>query len=46
VRLGSSPRQTGRRTKAAAMRILIVDDERKLAGLLCHGLEEYGYAVD
>jgi DNA-binding response OmpR family regulator len=28
------------------MRILIVEDERKLAGLLRRGLEEHGYAVD
>jgi DNA-binding response OmpR family regulator len=28
------------------MRILIVEDERKLAGLLRRGLEEYGHAVD
>jgi DNA-binding response OmpR family regulator len=28
------------------MRILIVEDERKLAGVLRHGLAEHGYAVD
>jgi heavy metal response regulator len=28
------------------MRVLIVEDERKLAGMLKRGLEEHGYAVD
>lgn len=28
------------------MRILVVEDERKLAGVLKRGLEEHGYAVD
>jgi DNA-binding response OmpR family regulator len=28
------------------MRLLVVEDEHKLAGVLKRGLEEHGYAVD
>ena len=31
---------------AAAMRILVVEDEPKMAGLLQRGLVEEGYAID
>src|SRR5947209_6745993 len=34
------------RTELQAVRILVVEDEHKLAGVLKRGLEEEGYAVD
>src|SRR5438067_10238087 len=34
------------RTELQTVRILVVEDEHKLAGVLKRGLEEHGYAVD
>ena len=31
---------------ALAMRVLIVEDERKIASFICHGLEDLGFAVE
>ncbi|HEV2005690.1 MAG TPA: response regulator transcription factor [Candidatus Limnocylindrales bacterium] len=43
IRLGLA---FGRTSREVSMRILVVEDEVKMAGLLKRGLEEEGYAVD
>src|SRR4029450_603096 len=46
ARLPMPPRHTGAMTLRCTMRILVIEDDRKVAGFIQTGLQQEGYGVD